>query len=110
MRGTCRQVWNSVKGIPQKDTLDDAVAVYICMLSFVVSHLSFNFLRLLLLHSKCWEFLTKKIIPRKTEQKERMVISYGIPTVLLNRKLSEFRLEPFRGRENNWEFRSVDQK
>jgi hypothetical protein len=39
-----------------------------------------------------------------------MVISDGIPAVPLNSKLSEFRSEPFRGRENNWEFRSVDQK
>jgi hypothetical protein len=40
---------NSVKGMPQKNTLDDVA--YTCMLSYpiVVSHLSFNFLRLLLL-------------------------------------------------------------
>jgi hypothetical protein len=30
-----------------------------------------------------------------------MVISEGIPAVLRNRKLSEFRSEPFRGREND---------
>jgi hypothetical protein len=35
-----------------------------------------------------------------------MVISDGIPAVPRNRKLSEFRSEPFRGRENSSEFRS----
>jgi hypothetical protein len=39
-----------------------------------------------------------------------MVISDGIPAVPQNRKLSEFHSEPFRGRENNSEFRSVEQK
>jgi hypothetical protein len=39
-----------------------------------------------------------------------MGISEGIPAVLQNRKLSEFRSEPFRGRENNLEFRSGEQK
>jgi len=33
-----------------------------------------------------------------------MVISDGIPAVPQNRKFSEFRSEPFRGRENNSEF------
>jgi hypothetical protein len=37
-------------------------------------------------------------------------ISDGIPAVPQNRKLSEFLSEPFRGRENNSEFRSVEQK
>ncbi len=76
----------------------------------------------------------KKIIPRKTEVTEQMVISDGIPAVPRNRnarnsvpnpsaeekkvrnsvplnknisKLSEFPSKPFRGRENNSEFRSV---
>ncbi len=46
LRGTCRQGWNSiwycVKGMPQKDTLDDVA--YTCLLSYpiVVSHLTFN--------------------------------------------------------------------
>ncbi len=39
-----------------------------------------------------------------------MVISHGIPAVPRNRKLSEYRWEPFHGRENNSEFRSVKQK
>jgi hypothetical protein len=39
-----------------------------------------------------------------------MVISDGIPAVPQNRKLSEFHSEPFRGRENNSEFCSVEQK
>jgi hypothetical protein len=52
----------------------------------------------------------KKIIPRKTEYTEQMVISDGITAVPRNRKLSEFRSEPFRGRENNSEFSSVEQK
>jgi hypothetical protein len=37
-----------------------------------------------------------------------MVISDGIPAVPQNRKFSEFRSEPFSGRENNSEFRSLD--
>jgi hypothetical protein len=45
----------------------------------------------------------------KTEKTEQMVISDGIPAVPRKRKLSEFRSEPFRGRENNFEFRSVEQ-
>ncbi len=79
----------------------------------------------------------KKIIPRKTELTEQMVISDGIPAVPRNRNsrnsvpnpsveekttrnsvpwiknrsmLAKFRSEPFRGRENNSEFRSVEQK
>jgi hypothetical protein len=75
----------------------------------------------------------KKIIPRKTELTEQMVISDGIPAIPRNRnsrnsgpnpsaeektsrnsvprnsnrsKLSEFPSEPFSGRENNSEFRS----
>jgi hypothetical protein len=79
----------------------------------------------------------KKIIPRKTELTEQMVISDGIPAVPRNKnsrnsvpnpsaeekttrnfvpwnknrsKLTEFRSEPFSGRENNSEFRSVEQK
>jgi hypothetical protein len=52
----------------------------------------------------------KKIIPRKTEETEQMVISDGIPTVPRKRKFTEFRSEPFRRRENNSEFRSMDQK
>ncbi len=79
----------------------------------------------------------KKIIPRKTELTEQMVISDGIPDVPRNRNsqnsvpnpsaeekttrnsvpwnktrsiLAEFRSEPFRGREINSEFRSVEQK
>jgi hypothetical protein len=52
----------------------------------------------------------KKIIPRKTEEMKQMVISDRIPTVLRKRKFTEFRSEPFRGRENNSEFRSMDQK
>ncbi len=39
-----------------------------------------------------------------------MVISDGIMGVPRNRKLSEFRSEPFRGREKNSEFRCVEQK
>jgi hypothetical protein len=39
-----------------------------------------------------------------------MVISDGISVVPRNRKLLEFRSEPFRGRENNSEFRSMKQK
>jgi hypothetical protein len=50
-----------------------------------------------------------KIIPRKTEETEQMIISDGIPAVPRNRNLSEFRSEPFRGRENNSEFCSVEQ-
>jgi hypothetical protein len=34
----------------------------------------------------------------------------GIPAVPRNKKLSKFHSEPFRGRENNSEFRSVEQK
>ncbi len=55
LRGACWQggnsIWYCVKGIPQKDTLDDVA--YTCMLSYpvVVSHLSFNFLCLLLLYN-----------------------------------------------------------
>jgi hypothetical protein len=41
----------------------------------------------------------KKIIPRKTEQAEQLVYSDGIPAVPRDAKLSEFRSEPFRGRE-----------
>jgi hypothetical protein len=41
---------------------------------------------------------------------EQMFISDGIPAVPWNRKLSEFRSEPFRGRENNSEFSCVEQK
>jgi hypothetical protein len=79
----------------------------------------------------------KKRIPRKTELTEQMVISDRIPAVPRNRNswysvpnhsveekttrnsvpwnktrsiLAEFRSEPFRGRENNSEFRSVEQK
>ena len=52
----------------------------------------------------------KKIIPRKTESTEQMVISDGIPAVPRNRKPSEFRSEPFRGRENSSEVRSIEQK
>ncbi len=44
------------------------------------------------------------------EQPEQMVILDGIPAVPQNRKLSEFHSEPFRGRENNSEFRSLEQK
>jgi hypothetical protein len=44
------------------------------------------------------------------KQLEQMGISDGIPAVPRNRKLSEFRSEPFCGRENNSEFRSVEQK
>ncbi len=53
LRGTCRQVWNNiwwcVRGMPQKDNLDDVA--HTCMLSYpiVVSH--FNFLCLVLLYS-----------------------------------------------------------
>jgi hypothetical protein len=77
----------------------------------------------------------KKIIPRKAEDTEQMLISDGIPAVPRNRNLrnsvpnpsaeekttrisvpwnknrsilSEFRSEPFRGRENNSEFLSVE--
>jgi hypothetical protein len=78
----------------------------------------------------------KKIIPRKTEKAEKLVYSDGIPPVprnaknlgipfrnhsaeeknarnsvpwnKLEAKLSKFRSEPFRGRENNSEFRSVE--
>jgi hypothetical protein len=39
-----------------------------------------------------------------------MVISNGIPAVPRNRKLSEFRFKPFRGRENNSEFCSLKRK
>jgi hypothetical protein len=39
-----------------------------------------------------------------------MGISNGIPAVPRNRKLSEFRSEPFRERENNSEFCSVEQQ
>jgi hypothetical protein len=46
----------------------------------------------------------RKIIPRKTEQKEKMIISDRILAVLRNRKLSEFRSEPFRGREHYSEY------
>jgi hypothetical protein len=52
----------------------------------------------------------KKIIPRKTQLMEQMFISDGIPAVPRNRKFSEFRSEPFRGRENNLEFRSLEQE
>jgi hypothetical protein len=79
----------------------------------------------------------KKIIPRKTELTEQMVISDGNPAVPRNRHsrnsvpnpsaeektmrnsvpwiknrsmLAEFRSEPFRGRENRSGFRSVEQK
>jgi len=38
-----------------------------------------------------------------------MAISDGIPAVLRNSKLSEFNSEPFYGRENYSEFRSVEQ-
>jgi hypothetical protein len=38
-----------------------------------------------------------------------MVISDKIPAVLRNKKLSEFPSESFRERENNSEFRSVEQ-
>jgi hypothetical protein len=78
----------------------------------------------------------KKIIPRKTELTEQMVISDGIPAVPRNRNsrnsipnpsaeekttgnsvpwnknrsiLAEFSSEPFLGRENNSEFRFVEQ-
>jgi hypothetical protein len=46
----------------------------------------------------------------KMKKPEQMGISDGIPAVMRNRKLSEFRSEPFLGRENNSEFRSVGQK
>jgi hypothetical protein len=53
----------------------------------------------------------QKNIPRKEDGKDgTKVYSDGIPAVLQNRKLSEFRSEPFRGRELNSEFRSVEQK
>ncbi len=39
-----------------------------------------------------------------------MVISDEIPAVPRNRKLSEYRWEPFHGRKYNSEFRSVEQK
>ena len=52
----------------------------------------------------------KKAIPRNTEYTEQMVISDGIPVVLRNRKLSEFLSEPFCGRGNNSEFRSIGTK
>jgi len=39
-----------------------------------------------------------------------MVIADGILAVPQNKKLSEFYSEPFRGRENNSEFRSVEKK
>ncbi len=41
----------------------------------------------------------KKIIPWKTEWTEQLVCSGGIPAVPRNRKLSEFRSEPFLGIE-----------
>jgi hypothetical protein len=49
----------------------------------------------------------KKTIPRKTEETEQIAISDGIPAVPRNRKLSEFRSEPFRRRENNSEFSTL---
>jgi hypothetical protein len=42
----------------------------------------------------------KKIITRKTEWKEHMVCSSGIPAVLRNRKLSEFLPNHFLEEEN----------
>ena len=41
----------------------------------------------------------QKIIPRKTKETEQMFCSGGILAVPQNRKLSEFRSEPFLGRE-----------
>ncbi len=52
----------------------------------------------------------KKIIPWKTELTEQMVISNGIPAVPRNRNSRNSVPNPSRGRENNAEFRSVDQK
>ncbi len=46
----------------------------------------------------------QKIIPRKTEWMEHLVCSGVIPAVPRNRKLSEFRSEPFLGRGNCLEF------
>ena len=52
----------------------------------------------------------KNIFPRKTELTEQLLGSGGILAVPRNRKLSEFRSEPFHRRENNSEFRAVEQK
>ncbi len=52
----------------------------------------------------------KKIIPRKTELTEQMVISDGIPAVPGNRISRNSVSEPFRGIENISEFRSAEQK
>ncbi len=50
-RGGIVPIWYCVNGMPQKETLDNVA--YTCILSYpiVVSHLSFNFLCLLLLYS-----------------------------------------------------------
>jgi hypothetical protein len=59
-------VYDCVKKMPQKDTLDDVA--YTIMLSYpiVISHLSFNFLFLLLLYS-IYLSGTKTIIPAQGE-------------------------------------------
>jgi hypothetical protein len=51
-------------------------------------------------------FSDKKIIPRNTEQDGTDDSSVGIPPVQSKRKTSEFRSEPFLGREKPWEFHS----
>jgi hypothetical protein len=47
---------------------------------------------------------------KKNSSEDEVDQTNGIPAVPPNRKLSEFRSEPFHGRENNSEFRSVKQK
>jgi hypothetical protein len=42
----------------------------------------------------------KKLYPKEGKD-EKMGICDGIPAVLRNKKLSEFRSEPFHGREND---------
>ncbi len=52
----------------------------------------------------------QKIIPRKTEFTEQFVCSGGIPAAPRNRKISEFRSEPFCRGEECSEFCTMEQK
>jgi hypothetical protein len=51
----------------------------------------------------------KKLYPEEGKE-EKMGISDGIPADLRNKKLLEFRSEPFRRREKRSEFHTLEQK
>jgi hypothetical protein len=97
------QVWNQV-GYKSNN-----------IFSFSKQESTFHSLPIAVILFVCWTYsypevgmLITKV--NSAELKEQLVIPDGIPAVPRNRKFSEFRSEPFRGRENNPEFRSAEQK